>query len=79
MQEVGEYYKDLAVNAVKALGMEFGGVDIITTDITQQTKCGINEINYNPGLRLHYKVNDGEVVKVAIPIMEYIRDKYINS
>jgi hypothetical protein len=42
-------------------------------------KCGINEINYNPGLRLHYKVNEGEVVKVAVPIMEYIRDKYLNS
>jgi D-alanine-D-alanine ligase-like ATP-grasp enzyme len=78
MQEVAEYYKDLAINAVKALGMEFGGVDIITPDISQKVKCGINEINYNPGLRLHYKVNEGEVIKVAVPIMEYIRDKYLN-
>jgi hypothetical protein len=31
-----------------------------------------NEINYNPGLRLHYKVDEGEVVRVAIPIQEYI-------
>ena len=79
MKEVADYYKDLAIKAVKALGMEFGGVDIITPDITKEVKCGINEINYNPGLRLHYKVNDGEVVKVAVPIMEHIRDKYINS
>jgi cyanophycin synthetase len=79
MSEVGRYYKDLAVDAVKALGMEFGGVDIITPNITNETKCAINEINYNPGLRLHYKVDKGEVVKVAIPIMEYIRDKYLNS
>ena len=79
MQEVGDYYKDLAVKVIEALGMEFGGVDIITPDISSKANCGINEINYNPGLRLHYKVNEGEVVKVAIPIMEYIRDKYLNS
>lgn len=75
---VDPYYKQLAISAVKELGLEFGGVDIIAQDITKQDKCGINEINYNPGLRLHYKVNKGQIVRVAIPIMEYIRDKYIN-
>jgi glutathione synthase/RimK-type ligase-like ATP-grasp enzyme len=78
MKEVNQYYKDLAVNAIKAVGMEFGGVDIITPNITKKVKCGINEINYNPGLRLHYKVTEGEVVKVAVPIMEYIKNKYVN-
>lgn len=67
-----QYYKDLAVNAVKAIGTQFGGVDIITEDITKPAKCGVNEINYNPGLRVHYKVDDGEPVKVAVPILEYI-------
>jgi len=76
---VNPYYKQLAISAVKELGLEFGGVDIIAEDITKQDKCGINEINYNPGLRLHYKVNKGQIVRVAVPIMEYIRDKYINS
>lgn len=70
--QVHEYYKEIAVSAVKAIGTVFGGVDIITPDITQPAKCGVNEINYNPGLRLHYKVDQGEAVKVAIPIMEYI-------
>ncbi|HCC67688.1 TPA: hypothetical protein DEP90_00530 [Patescibacteria group bacterium] len=77
--KVHPYYKKLAVDAIHAIGTEFGGVDIITPDITKKVKCGINEINYNPGLRLHYKVNKGDSVKVAIPIMEYIRDKYLNS
>jgi len=76
---VDPYYKELAVKAVKALDLEFGGVDIIAEDITKPGKCGINEINYNPGLRLHYKAEKGEKVKVAIPIMEYIRDKYTNK
>lgn len=76
---VDPYYKELAVKAVKALDLEFGGVDIIAQDITKPGKCGVNEINYNPGLRLHYKTEKGERVKVAIPIMEYIRDKYTNK
>ena len=67
-----QYYKDIAVNAVHAIGAKFGGVDIITQDITKPVKCAVNEINYNPGLRLHYKVDEGEVVRVAIPIQEYI-------
>lgn len=67
-----QYYKDIAVQAVQAIGAKFGGVDIITPDITKPTKCVINEINYNPGLRLHYKVDKGDIVKVAIPIQEYI-------
>lgn len=76
---VDPYYKELAVKAIKALDLEFGGVDIIAEDITKPGKCGINEINYNPGLRLHYRVEKGERVKVAVPIMEYIRDKYTNK
>ncbi len=67
-----QYYKDIAVNSVHAIGTQFGGVDIITPDISQPAKCVVNEINYNPGLRLHYKVTEGEIVKVAIPIQEYI-------
>ena len=77
--EVHDFYKQLAIKAVKAVGSEFGGVDIIAKDITKPDKCAVNEINYNPGLRLHYKVDKGEKVEVAIPIMEYIRDKYLNS
>ncbi len=76
--EAHQYYKDLAVKAVKAIDSEFGGVDIIAEDISQPSKCGVNEINYNPGLRIHYKVDKGNIVKVAIPIMEYIKNKYIN-
>ena len=72
MNEVHPFYKDLAINAIKTIGTKFGGVDIITPDISNPAKCGVNEINYNPGLRLHYKVDEGEAVKVAIPIMEYI-------
>ena len=78
MPEVHDYYKQIAIKAISSVGSEFGGVDIIAENISKPSKVAINEINYNPGLRLHYKVNKGNIVKVAIPIMEYIRDKYIN-
>ncbi|GAB4159006.1 MAG: hypothetical protein Fur003_2800 [Candidatus Dojkabacteria bacterium] len=68
------YYFEIAIKAVKALGLKYGGVDLIAEDITNpETGHAINEVNYNPGLRIHYKVDKGEVVKVAVPIMEYIR------
>ncbi len=72
-ERIHPYYKKLAVDAVKAIGLEFGGVDLIALDIKDPAKpCAINEINFNPGLRLHYKPSKGKIVKVAIPIMEYI-------
>ena len=79
MSEVNDFYKQLAVKAVKTIGAEFGGVDVISENISKPSKCAINEINYNPGLRVHYKVDKGEEIDVALPIMQYIRDKYINS
>jgi len=79
MQEVHDFYKQMAIKAVKAVGAEFGGVDVIAENISRPSKCAINEINYNPGLRVHYRVDKGEVVDVALPIMKYIRDKYLNS
>ncbi len=78
IKEVHDYYKQIAVKAVKTVGAEYGGVDIIAENISKPAKLAINEINYNPGLRLHYKVDKGDIVKVAIPIMEYIKEKYIN-
>ena len=77
--QVDQSYKDLAVKAVNALDLDLGGVDLIIEDISKPGKCSINEINYNPGLRLHYQPDKGEIKKVAVPIMEYIRDKYLKT
>jgi D-alanine-D-alanine ligase-like ATP-grasp enzyme len=71
------FYADLAMKTLKALNIKFGGVDLITEDITKPSKCAINEVNYNPGLRIHYQVDKGEKINVAIPIMQYIIDHHI--
>ncbi len=75
-EEVDQYYKDICIDAVKALDLEYAGVDLITPDITKKSRCAINEVNYNPGIRLHYKVDVGTPKKVAVDIMKYISEKY---
>ena len=76
-KEVNDYYKQYAIKAAKCVDCELAGIDIIAKDITKKGSFAINEINYNPGLRLHYKVDKGEVIKVAYPIIKYIKDKYL--
>lgn len=73
-EHVHQYYKDIATKAIKAIGIKLGGVDLIAEDITKPAKYAINEINYNPGLRIHYQVDKGEKVPVAVDIMKYLRD-----
>lgn len=76
-QSTHEYYKRIAIEAVQAVGLKFSGVDLIVEDITKEGPCIINELNDAPGLNIHYKPAEGEVLDVAIPIMEYVRDHSI--
>ncbi len=71
-EKVHSYYKEIAVKAIKELDMELGGVDLIVKDINKPDEYIINEINHNPGLKMHYQVDKGKKVKVAIPIIEYL-------
>lgn len=80
LNNIHPYYLDLAIKAVKLIGLRFGGVDLIAQDITTPNmKCAINEINYNPGLRPHYKPDEGEIIRVAIPVMSAIKEMLENQ
>jgi D-alanine-D-alanine ligase-like ATP-grasp enzyme len=73
LDEVDETYKEVAIEAVKNVGLKLAGVDLITPDITKPVKnYGINEINHNPGLRIHYLPDEGQAVNVAYDIQKYI-------
>ncbi|NMB56516.1 ATP-grasp domain-containing protein [Candidatus Beckwithbacteria bacterium] len=66
---------NIAIKAVKTLGLKLAGVDIITQDISQSMLENggiINEINSPPGLRIHYCVIEGKVRDVALDIQKYI-------
>lgn len=47
----------ILLKAVRTLGLNFAGIDFISTDITKEftkTECAINEINSAPQLDVHY-------------------------
>jgi len=70
LKEFDPYYLELAVKAANSMALTLAGVDLIAEDITN-AKAGhvINEVNFHPGMRVHYMVDEGEVVPVAREIM----------
>ncbi len=75
LSEVHPKYIETSIRATEILGLRIAGVDIITPDIKNpDVKFAINEINYDPGLGIHYVPDEGKPQEVAIPILEYIRD-----
>jgi cyanophycin synthetase len=58
-----------------ALGLDVGGVDFITTDITRSYRevgGGICECNAAPGFRMHVAPSEGEPRDVAGPVIDML-------
>jgi cyanophycin synthetase len=59
---------EMAVRAITAIGLDVGGVDFLTPDITQSYKeigGAICEVNAAPGFRMHMAPSDGRPRDVA--------------
>ncbi len=66
---------EMAVRAVKAIGLDVGGVDFLTTDITESYKevgGAICEVNAAPGFRMHMAPSEGRPRDVAGPVMDML-------
>jgi len=66
---------EMAVRAVKAIGLDVGGVDFLTTDITESYKDiggAICEINAAPGFRMHMAPSEGRARDVSGPVMDML-------
>jgi cyanophycin synthetase len=54
--------RDMAIRSVKAIGLDIGGVDFLTNDISESYRDaggGICEINAGPGFRMHVAPSEG--------------------
>lgn len=67
--------REMAVRAVQAVGLDVGGVDFLTSDITASYKDvggAIVEVNAAPGFRMHVAPSEGEPRDVSGRVMDML-------
>ncbi len=67
--------RDMAVRAVRAIGLDVGGVDFISPDISESYKSiggGICEVNAAPGFRMHVAPSEGTPRDAAGPVIDML-------
>jgi cyanophycin synthetase len=67
--------RDMAVRAVRAIGLDVGGVDFLSTNITESYRAiggGICEVNAAPGFRMHVAPSEGTSRDVAGPMIDML-------
>ncbi len=67
--------RDMAVRAIRAVGLDVGGVDFLSSDIAQSYKAiggGICEVNAAPGFRMHVAPSEGTPRDVASPVVDML-------
>ena len=67
--------RDMAIRAIRAIGLDIGGVDFLTDDIGKSYKeigGGICECNAAPGFRMHVAPSEGTPRDVAGKVMDML-------
>ena len=67
--------KDMAERTIKAVGLDVGGVDFLTSDITKSYKDiggAIVEVNAAPGFRMHVAPSEGTPRDVSGKVLEML-------
>jgi cyanophycin synthetase len=67
--------REMAIRAINAIGLDIGGVDFLTRDITESYRKaggGICEVNAGPGFRMHVAPSEGTPRDVAGPVIDML-------
>lgn len=67
--------REMAERAVRAIGLDVGGVDFLSKDITESYRSiggGICEVNAAPGFRMHVAPSEGRGRDVAAPVVSML-------
>ena len=67
--------REMAVRAIKAIGLDVGGVDFLSTNIAESYKIiggGICEVNAAPGFRMHVAPSEGKPRDAAGPVIDML-------
>jgi len=67
--------REMAERAVRAIGLDVGGVDFLSKDITESYRKiggGICEVNAAPGFRMHVAPSEGTSRDVAGPVIDML-------
>ena len=67
--------REMAERTIKAIGLDIGGVDFLTKDITKSFReagGGICEVNAGPGFRMHVAPSEGTPRDVAGPVIDML-------
>ncbi len=67
--------REMAERAVRAIGLDVGGVDFLSRNITESYRKiggGICEVNAAPGFRMHVAPSEGTPREVAKPVIEML-------
>ena len=67
--------REMAERAVRAIGLDVGGVDFLSRNITESYRTiggGICEVNAAPGFRMHVAPSEGTARDVAVPVIDML-------
>ena len=67
--------REMAERAVRAIGLDVGGVDFLSRDITESYRTiggGICEVNAAPGFRMHVAPSEGTPRDAAGPVIDML-------
>ncbi|MFN0184741.1 MAG: cyanophycin synthetase [Aquabacterium sp.] len=67
--------REMAVRAIRAIGLDVGGVDFLSKNIAESYRSiggGICEVNAAPGFRMHVAPSEGTPRDVATPVIDML-------